>query len=464
MPNKIINKVINKVINKLLNKINAFFLVLVLMTISLNSSPALPVKDKLFNLEGWQMTQTFPGDRVDIKNMLYPRFYAIFMSNWQAVTPDSSGRVDVSALRKPVNASPGVVMVRTIVYTTKKQKVKLVLNYSAETAFFLNGQRVFYGHTPASIPQPVELNLPKGRNEFFLALKQGESGWFFNCRSFHPFNYPVKDHRFLEPVWQTPKTFLTPESVLYDKQRSVLYVSNFDNRFNPKATREEEFTGFISILTVDGKVKVFKWAAPLHAPCGMTILGDRLFTVERRNLTAIAIDSGKIIKRYAIPNPGFPNDIAADVNGNIYITDTSPADHRASRIYKFDGQKVELWLDSEDIIRANGAFIYKGELLVGNSGDGFLKSVNLANKEISNVACLGAGVIDGIRADNHGHFLVSHWQGWVYRISKNGGIVEIMDTLPQKINSADFEFIKEQNLLVIPTFTDNRVMAYRLKD
>jgi hypothetical protein len=43
-------------------------------------------------------------------------------------------------------------------------------------------------------------------------------------------------------------------------------------------------------------------------------------------------------------------------------------------------------------------------------------------------------------------------------------VKEILDTMPVKVNCADFEFIKEKNLLIIPTFTDNRVMAYQLID
>lgn len=450
--------------NKIINKVNVLLLILFLIGLSVQAHPAAPSKGKLFNLEGWHVTQAYPGDRVDIKAMPYPRFYAIFMSNWQAVTPEPSGRVDVSAIRNPVNASPGVVLARTIVYTEQKQALKFSLRYSAEAALFLNGQKMFYGSPQDPPAPPMEFTLQKGRNEICLALKQGKSGWYFNCRSLKKLKYPTREHNRTQLLWETPKSFLTPESVLHDKKRKVLYVSNFDNRYNPRAVKEEEFTGFISKLSMEGKILALKWAAPLHAPCGMAMVKDRLFTVERKHLTAIDLETGKVVKRYPIPNPGFPNDIAADSQGNIFITDTSPADHRASRIYKFDGEKVEIWLDTQDIYRANGAFVHDGKLLVGNSGDGFLKAVNLADKKVSIITCLGAGIIDGIRVDNQGRFLVSHWEGWVYRITPAGQIVEIMDTLPKKINAADFEFVKAQNLLVIPTFTDNRVMAYRLKD
>jgi len=44
-----------------------------------------------------------------------------------------------------------------------------------------------------------------------------------------------------------------------------------------------------------------------------------------------------------------------------------------------------------------------------------------------------------------------------------GEIVEIMDTLGDGFNCADFEFIDEFDLLIVPTFLGNRVAAYMVK-
>jgi len=45
--------------------------------------------------------------------------------------------------------------------------------------------------------------------------------------------------------------------------------------------------------------------------------------------------------------------------------------------------------------------------------------------------------------------------------SKNDPIV-LLNTTDTGINAADFEFIPKLNLIIVPTFTDNRVMAYEL--
>jgi sugar lactone lactonase YvrE len=412
-------------------------------------------------LTRWQITQSFPADKIDLEAMKYPRFYTIFLSNWQSVTPEPSGLVDISRWRKHREGGPDVVLARTIIHAPRSKKIRLSFRYADEAAMFLNGSKVFYG-AGAGSHDPVDLTLEKGRNEILLAVKEVSGGWEFMARAGQELPPPVKDHAQLKKVWQTPKSFLTPESVCYDKKRRVLYVSNFDNKYNPKAVKEQDFSGYISKVKLNGEIQTLKWVTPLHAPCGMCIVKDRLFTVERKNLTEIDIKSGKVVKRYPIPGADFPNDIAADSKGNIYISDTSPKSHIASRIYKYAKGKVEVWLDTLDIWRANGLFVHRDKLLVGNSGDARLKAVNLADKHVSVITCLGAGIIDGIRVDNNGNYLVSHWEGWTYSISPTGQVKEILDTQPIKVNSADFEFVKEQNLLIIPTFLDNRVMAYRL--
>ncbi|KPJ90133.1 MAG: hypothetical protein AMS18_11445 [Gemmatimonas sp. SG8_17] len=271
---------------------------------------------------------------------------------------------------------------------------------------------------------------------------------------------PVADHSRTARVWETPDTFLTPESVLYDPVRDVVYVTNFDARWSETT----EFTGYISRLNLDGAIEELRWVTNLNAPTGMSIHGDRLWVVERGNLTEIDPDRGELLRRYPISGSEFLNDIAIDSAGNIYLSDTSPSSLSGSRIYRFKDGVSELWVDSEQISMANGLYIHGDKLLVGNSGDGFLKAVGLGDKHITDIACFGGGVLDGIRVDNHGSYLVSHWKGQVYAVSDSGRVVEVLDTMAAGMNSADFEYIPDRNLLIIPTFLGNKVAAYRLTE
>jgi sugar lactone lactonase YvrE len=434
-------------------------------------APALEAPEGM--ITEWEVSKAFNAARVDLKAGPYPRFYTIFFAGWQPVESELSGLVNISRYAKRSGRDPDCVLARKIFFSPDRREIQLSFGYSDEASVFLNGKKVFYGNSAYRYRDPsflgviglfdtAYLPLEKGLNEIFLIVKESFGGWGFMCQTNAELTEPVKNHERLSKVWETAPDFLTPESVLYDPKRDVLYVSSFDNRYDASATSEEQYTGYISRVSVDGVIEELKWVTNLHAPCGLGIYEDRLYTVERRNLTEIDIDSGKIVKRYPIPGADFMNDLIIDAGGNVYISDTSPSAHADSRIYRFKDGEVEVWTDSNEINRANGLFIHEDRLLVGNTGDGCLKSIGLADKHITTIACLGAGVVDGIRVDAEGNYLVSHWEGQTFVVTPQGEVTEILDALPDGLNTADFEFIREKNLLIIPTFVGNKVVAYRL--
>jgi sugar lactone lactonase YvrE len=175
----------------------------------------------------------------------------------------------------------------------------------------------------------------------------------------------------------------------------------------------------------------------------------------------IDIPSGEVRQRYPIEGFQFLNDVAVDGVGRVYISNTSRELHDKD-IYVFQDGAYEVWKGGDELHRSNGLFVHENKLIVGSVGDGRLKAVGLDDRRVDEVTSLGAGVIDGIRVDNAGNYLVSHWRGQVYAISPEGNVVEILDTAPAGWNVADFEFVSGRNLLVIPTFLGNRVVAYEL--
>jgi sugar lactone lactonase YvrE len=191
---------------------------------------------------------------------------------------------------------------------------------------------------------------------------------------------------------------------------------------------------------------------------------DKLFVLERGVLTEIDTGTGTITARYPIPDSEFANDLAIDAQGSIYISDTRPSARPDSRIYKFRDGEFEVWMRGGPINWANGLFVHGNELLVGNSGDGKLKAIDLTTKHVRDIVCLGARVLDGIAVDREGNYLISHWEGQLYRVTPSGEVVEILDLMPLGLNTAAFEYLPEQNLLVLPTFGGNQVVAYRLSE
>ncbi|MFC1852304.1 SMP-30/gluconolactonase/LRE family protein [candidate division CSSED10-310 bacterium] len=188
----------------------------------------------------------------------------------------------------------------------------------------------------------------------------------------------------------------------------------------------------------------------------MAIFRNKLFVVERKNVVEIDLESGQISNRYAVPQPMFLNDIAIDKSGSLYVSDSSK-----SAIYKLTGEKCEVWLQGEEIQNPNGLRIFQGQLIIGNNGDRSLKTVDLETKEVKTLATLGPGIIDGICIDQDGNYLVSHYQGRVFRITPAGQITKLLDTTGPGLRCADFEYITARNLFIIPGLEGNQIIAYQ---
>lgn len=58
--------------------------------------------------------------------------------------------------------------------------------------------------------------------------------------------------------------------------------------------------------------------------------------------------------------------------------------------------------------------------------------------------------------------LVANWNGQLYHVSDNYEVTMLLDSQDAKLNTADIEVITEKNMLLVPTFFGNNVMAYQL--
>ena len=256
-----------------------------------------------------------------------------------------------------------------------------------------------------------------------------------------------------EKLWETDKIFLTPESVCYDKNKDVLYVSNF-NKF-PKAN--ETGNEFISKVSMDGEILELKWVEDLTAPTGIGILEDKLYVAERGNLVEIDIETGEILKRYPVPKTKFVNDVVVAEDGTVFVSESGN-----SIIYKFiDGEFEEL-LSGSEVKRPNGMAVVDDKLIVGMMGTGCVMSIDLLSKEIEKLGCFGGkNIIDGVRALSDDEFIITNWTGITAVLTKDGNVTELINTTGDKIYGADIEYIIDKNMLIVPTFYDNRVVAYK---
>jgi DNA-binding beta-propeller fold protein YncE len=259
----------------------------------------------------------------------------------------------------------------------------------------------------------------------------------------------------LEKRWASEKIFKTPESVWYDKKTDSLYVSNI-NRYPAK----NYFNGFISKLSPEGRIIKLKWVKGLEDPKGICTYKNKLYVSDIDVLVEVELMTGKIINKHKIKGVKFLNDVIADSKGRIYISDTSKNN---SVIYRYDKGKIKVWLKGKKISKPNGLYYYRSILYIGNSGDKSIKMFNVNTKKYMGKIFVGTG-IDGLVYFKKGRFLTSDWEGRTFLITKDGDVRKLLDTRAKKINSADIGFVPEKNLIIIPTFYKDRVVAYKLKE
>lgn len=251
----------------------------------------------------------------------------------------------------------------------------------------------------------------------------------------------------LEKVWETSTEMKTPESVLYDSDRDLIYVANIND--NPS---EKDGNGFISILNPDGSVKVFKWIENLSAPKGMAIFDGKFYVSDIDQLVEIDIESGKILKKYDAPNAVFLNDVAACMNGMIFVSDT-----RTAKIHVLNDGVFSVWMEGEPLKSPNGLFTEKGKLFVGDEN---IYEIDIRSKKITKIIS-DAGGVDGLEKNNEGQFVFSNWPGRIF-IHADGKNIKLHDSTSEEINTADIDFALKYNWVLVPTFFDNRVVAYKI--
>ncbi len=405
-------------------------------------------------IKNWQISQPFPFSQVDLEK--HPDEQVLGEIKWQHVTCEPNGMVDISRYNGRTGREYDCVMAKATIHSDQEKVMQLQFGYSDLVTLFLNGKQMFLGSSAyqgrdrsflgiIGYNDAVYLPLKKGDNELLMWILESFGGWGFMAKD----GNAVFEAEGVDQAWKIKKELRMPESALYDKKRNVIYVTNFDQFSGPGQQ-------FISKVTVNGKIQQLKWIETLSFPTGMAMFKDKLFVVERRNVAEIDLEAGKILNRHPLPQPMFPNDIAVDKKGNMYVSDT-----RKGAIYNFVNGKFEEWLKGTELANINGLCLNKGKLICGITSDHSLKSVDLKTKAITTIVRFGEGLMDGIKVDQHGNYLVSHYEGRIYRVTPDGQFTNLLYV--QGTRCADFDYIAEKSLLIIPALEANELTAYKLE-
>jgi len=249
--------------------------------------------------------------------------------------------------------------------------------------------------------------------------------------------------------WETPPSMITPESVLYDAANDIIYVANINGQSAAK-----DGNGFISKLSTSGKIINLKWITGLDAPKGMGIYSGKLFVSDITQVVEIDLSNGKILNRYPAAGSSFLNDISISPAGVVYVSDS-----QKGSIYRLANGKIEKWI--EGVEGVNGLLCIGRDLLLAGTKNSVVQIFTINGRQTTLISETVS--IDGLVSCGKNSYLFSDWSGSVYRATVNAGKELILNTSKANINAADIDYIPSKRLLVVPTFLDNRVMAYELK-
>ncbi|QBZ83038.1 periplasmic ATP/GTP-binding protein [Hydrogenovibrio crunogenus] len=258
--------------------------------------------------------------------------------------------------------------------------------------------------------------------------------------------------------------FATPESVEYDAAEDVYLVSNING-----SPFEADDNGFISKLSPEGKVIDLKWIdgasdnVQLHAPKGMTIIGNKLFVADITQIRVFELPSGKQLPSINVQGSSFLNGITAGNGDYVYVSDTGMKPGFKSSgtdaIYKvWENGKVETILKDPNMGRPNGILNDNGDIYVVFFSTA--KMIKMDEKgHITEMPKPFGARLDGLVKLPDGSLAMSSWESSSIDVYKNGEY----ETIAEFLNSpADMGVDTKRNRLLIPLFNEDKVLILPL--
>ncbi|MBE8721387.1 SMP-30/gluconolactonase/LRE family protein [Sphingobacterium pedocola] len=251
----------------------------------------------------------------------------------------------------------------------------------------------------------------------------------------------------LDKIWESKDQLPVPESVLFVPEKNELYVSLIDGE---GATKDGK--GGLAILNLDGSLKQADWITGLNAPKGLALYRDLLYIADISSVVVVDVVTGNIVNEIEIAESTFLNDVTVDDNGVVYVSDT-----RQNKIFQIKGSRYTLYMDN--VPSVNG-LKFVNDNLYALAGPELWKIDANKNKTVLATGFEKGG--DGLEPVGNGDFLVTCWAGLIYYVRADGSFQKMLD-VQGNMNTADLGYNPKEQILYIPTFNSNSVVAYKLK-
>jgi sugar lactone lactonase YvrE len=263
----------------------------------------------------------------------------------------------------------------------------------------------------------------------------------------------------------------TPESVRYDPELDVFYVSNING--NPS---QHDANGFITIVRADSTGAPVKMlvqsgtnGVTLDAPKGLALAGDTLWVADIDHVRAFNRRTGARLADIDLSaqKATFLNDVAIGGDGAVYVTDTGIAfDAKGAvshpgvdRIFRISGGKATA-IQADSLNAPNGITWDKsnGRFILGPFNGKAVQTWKQGDKTTATLAS-GPGQYDGVEILADGRVLVTSWADSAVHVIQNG----TMSTFVSGVSApADIGVDTKRNVLAIPRFSDNKIEYYKI--
>jgi hypothetical protein len=269
--------------------------------------------------------------------------------------------------------------------------------------------------------------------------------------------------------------FNTPESVKYDADLDVYFVSNING--NPSG---KDGNGWIARVkpdsagagfTVDTLLRGGQGGATLHAPKGMAIVGDTLWVADIDAVRGFNKRTGRPTRtvNLAPMQATFLNDIAVGAAGDVYITDTgirfnpdgTMGTPGRQRIFRFQGSgNPTVALESDSLGNPNGIAWDRSRnaFLIAQFGAQSIMTWANGDSAMRPLAT-GPGQFDGLEVLGDGRILVSSWADSSIHVVENDRTRKLITGVEAP---ADIGYDTRRNRVLIPLFNANSVEVWSI--
>ena len=264
----------------------------------------------------------------------------------------------------------------------------------------------------------------------------------------------------LTEAWKLTSGLDRPESVVYDADRDVLYVSNIRGEVS-----EKDGNGYIAAVSTEGELVDSAWVTGLNAPKGLALHNGMLYAADIDELVEIDPDSG-VVATYMAEGATFLNDVTVDADGNVYVSDSG-----TSTVYRLSGGTLTPWLQGDGRVQGPNGVHVVGEELIIAAGDStaenpgsarYLQAIALGDKTVRVLTDKEPlGGIDAVEPDGQGGFFLSDWGGGTVSHFDADGNVVLLKELTQ--GTADLEFVAESEMVFLPVMQSHQLIGYQVE-